>query len=320
MVVKWLRGVVPLVCVLIFQGCASFIDVMEFAPGEEIELQEVPFFPQKEHQCGPASVSMLLVYAGAAVSPEDVQRKTYVPGIKGSLQPEMVAAARHFGRIPYVVDPSPKALLDELRQGHPVMILQNYGLDSMPAYHYAVVIGIDAGHHVILRSGKTRRMVMPLSTFMMSWKRPGSWGMVVLRPGELPARPSRDRYLKEVAAFEDAGYSSEATAAYTAALEEWPEDELVKFALANNYLSLGRSDSAAQLYKQILRDNPDHLAAANNLAETFLRKGCLDQARGLIENAVTTAHEVASPFLEQLEQTFAEIQKTTKAGVRHVCD
>lgn len=319
MMLRKLSVVIQLSCILILGGCAPYGKIPEFVPENEIELRHVPFFSQKVDQCGPASLAMLLSYTGISLTPEILYKHTYIPGIQGSLQPELMAASRRSGRIPYTIDANPRALLEELQQDRPILILQNYGLDSMPAYHYAVVIGVDVDGNIILRSGTTERLEMSFTSFLMSWNRPGSWGMIVLRPGELPAHPDRERYLKEVSAFENVGYRAEATIAYQAALVKWPEDELVMFALANNYLGLGQNDSAEELYRHVLKDNPGNLAAANNLAETLVRKGCIDQAQTLIVNAVEEAHRQGSPFQEILEQTLTEVSRAKFEGNSRNC-
>ena len=64
----------------------------------------------------------------------------------------LIGASRRFGRIPYIIDPRLDALVAELRQGRPVLVLQNYGVESLPVYHYSVVIGVRPDETVILRS------------------------------------------------------------------------------------------------------------------------------------------------------------------------
>ena len=39
---------------------------------ERIELGEVPFFPQKDYQCGPAALATTLANIGVKVTPEDL--------------------------------------------------------------------------------------------------------------------------------------------------------------------------------------------------------------------------------------------------------
>lgn len=144
---------------------------------------------------------MLLNYSGVAVSPEEVARLTFIPDVKGSLQAELLGGTRSFGRIPYVIAPDPQAIIAELKSGHPVLVLQNYGLTSLPYFHYAVVIGITPDKMVVLRSGDNSRLVMSTASFLMSWQRSGSWGMIVLKPGELPGEGESRNYISAVDAY-----------------------------------------------------------------------------------------------------------------------
>ena len=61
----------------LLQGCASFwpqtAKLAEGLPAgipEKVELTEVPFYPQKEYQCGPAALATALVASGVKVTPE----------------------------------------------------------------------------------------------------------------------------------------------------------------------------------------------------------------------------------------------------------
>ena len=125
-----------------------------------IELEETPFFSQTRYQCGPAALATTLVASGANAELDELVDAVYLPGRQGSLQLEMLAATRSAGRLPYVVNKTLSALLEELDAGRPVIVLQNLGVRVIPRWHYAVVVGIDAGRdRVILRSGTERRRV-----------------------------------------------------------------------------------------------------------------------------------------------------------------
>ena len=63
-----------------------------------LELADVPFFPQVEYQCGPAALATALASSGVAVTPGDLVSQVYIPARKGSLQIEMMAAARRRGQ------------------------------------------------------------------------------------------------------------------------------------------------------------------------------------------------------------------------------
>ena len=113
--------------------------------------------PATDYQCGPAALATVLVASGAQVSPDDLVAEVYLPGRKGSLQAELIAAARSRGRLPYVLPPSLDDLLAQLAAGHPVLVLQKTGAGPWPGWHYAVVIGYDASRdRLLLRSGTER--------------------------------------------------------------------------------------------------------------------------------------------------------------------
>ncbi|HEY1151228.1 MAG TPA: PA2778 family cysteine peptidase, partial [Pseudoduganella sp.] len=169
---------------LLLAGCATQTRALLAAPHSGPRLQELgatPFYAQERYQCGPAALAMALGAAGIDASPDALVPEVYLPGREGSLQLEMIAAARQHGALAAPIEPRLDALLAELDAGHPVLVLQNLSLPIMPKWHYAVVIGydLDSGE-VILRSGTTRRMTMPLSTFEHTWKRSGFWGIVAL--------------------------------------------------------------------------------------------------------------------------------------------
>ena len=63
------------------------------------EITEAPFFPQTQHQCGPAALATVLVYHDDDTSPEQLSSQVYLPERKGSLQIEMAATARRHGML-----------------------------------------------------------------------------------------------------------------------------------------------------------------------------------------------------------------------------
>jgi len=290
-------------------GCAGRNDVRLVDDGQGVELSETPFFAQEKYQCGPAALAMLLGASGIDVHPEDLVSAAYLPGRRGSLQVEMAAAVRRMGRIPYPVRPDLSGLTSEIRSGRPVLVLQNLGLKRWPAYHYAVVIGVHPPDRMVLRSGTRKRVEMTAARFNSTWQRAGSWGLIALFPGELPENPDPVTYLSAVAAFESAGNQAAAESAFQAALEVWPDHPAVRFALANTFLGNHKHAAAIQLYQSILAADPDHVAAANNLAEALAQSGHLEEARRVIHAALTTAKKINSPLVTHIAQTRREIEQ-----------
>lgn len=269
-------------------GCAAdpFRPLPAGAFGTPIELRAAPFFPQDEYQCGPAALATVLGSSGVSVLPDDLVSQVYVPTRRGSFQAEMMAASREHGRLPYVISPALSALLAEVEGGRPVLVLQNLGVNFMPAWHYAVVVGFSRERsELILRSGTDRRRVTGASVFARTWQRSGNWGMVALRPGELPQAPDRERYLKAAAAAEAAGHLDLATPAYAAATARWPGSAFAYLGLGNVAYGRGEFEAAEEWYRKALGLDPGDAAILNNLASALLKQGRCSEAARLLRPA-----------------------------------
>jgi hypothetical protein len=296
-VTQGIRGLGLLLLMCALGGCASQRAIVSGAPSLQgrdavVELGETPFFPQEALQCGPAALATVLGAAGVDADPDALAREVYTPGLGGSLQLELVAAARARGFVPYVIAPEPDALFAELLAGRPVLVLQNLRLRTWPAWHYAVVVGVDpAAERVILRSGTERRLEMPAGRFVRSWDRGERWGLVLLQPGELPARPDRARYFDAVAGLEETGRYAAAARAWEAALAVWPGDAVARFGYATARHLDGQFAAARAGYEALLAEQPGHAAALNNLANLLAKLGCGASARALAERAVAAAPE-----------------------------
>lgn len=290
-----LRGLGLLLVIGALGGCAAQRAIVSGAPSlqgrdEPVELVQTPFFPQQDLQCGPAALATALGAAGADTHPDELVREVYTPGLGGSLQLELVAAARARGFVPYVVTREPDALFAELLAGRPVLVLQNLRLRTWPAWHYAVVIGAEPGaEQIILRSGADRRLEMPAARFMRSWDRADRWGLVLLEPGMLPARPDRQRYFEAVTGLEETGRFGAAAAAWEAALLAWPGDPIARFGLGTALYLAGELPAARAAYEALLSVEPDHAGALNNLANLLADLGCRASARHLAKRAVAAA-------------------------------
>ncbi len=44
-----------------------------------VEIPSVPFYPQQDHQCGPAAMAMVLQWSKADVSPQDLAPEVFTP-------------------------------------------------------------------------------------------------------------------------------------------------------------------------------------------------------------------------------------------------
>ncbi len=244
-----------------------------------VELTQTPFFSQQLHECGPAALATALGASGVDVAPADLVPQTYLPGRKGSLQLELIAAARRHHRVAYVLRPEPSALIAELDAGHPVVVLQDLGVGPLHVWHYAVVIGYRANEQqIVLRSGTSERLVSTYDDFLLSWRGGGYWGLVVLDSGTVPATADATTYVDSIVPLEALGDTETARAAYATALTRWPDSVVALFGLANTEHKLGHFPEAEQTYRRLLELSPDNAIVLNNLAEVMLDQGCAARA------------------------------------------
>lgn len=302
-----------LAAVLLLAGCATerASRVAEAIPQAGYVRLDVPFHPQTEYQCGPAALATVLGASGVAITPDALAPQVYLPGREGSLQVELLAASRRAGRIPYVVDETPQAISAEVQAGRPVLVLQNLLVRSLPKWHYAVVTGIDGVHQrVILNSGEQRDVQARAKGFLRSWDWGGRWGMVTLRPGELPANADVARYITAVADFEHVAGAAAAVPAYRAALERWPRDPRPHLALGNQAHAAGQRVEAVRHYRAGLALAPRDPVLGNNLASVLGELGCAAEARTALASA-RDGLDAGSPWRKALDETARELSANT---------
>ena len=272
---------------LALAACASHAPLRSQWPeaAAPTELADTPFFAQTQYQCGPAALATVLGASGLAVTPDELAPQVFLPGRKGSLQLELVAATRRQQRLAYVLKPEPGALFAELASGKPVLVLQNLGVSWLPAWHYAVVIGADpVAETVVLRSGTERRRVMSYRRFMDSWQRADRWAMVATPVDQVPASANALDWLTAASAFEQLGQWPLATTAYETATERWPELPLAWQLLGNVRYRSGDKAGARQAYRSAVELKPD-AASYNNLAQVELELGCREAAMTALARA-----------------------------------
>lgn len=252
----------------------------------------------------------MLVASGADVTPETLVPEVYLPQRRGSLQAELIAASRRHERLPYVIEPRLEALVAEVAAGRPVLVLQNVGLPLLPRWHYAVVIGASL-ERVVLRSGRRERLGMSARAFLRTWRRADSWGLVVLRAGEWPARVEPAQWLRSNAALEEVGRFAMARENYALATQRWPDQELAWLALGNAEYRLGNGSAAEAAWRRALALAPGDAVVHNNLAQLLLERGCSTAALEHIEAARRT---VVPALREQVEATARRIAAAPGGG------
>lgn len=265
-------ALVAVLVAVLAAGCTSLGTLPE---DPRHELAAVPFFPQTLHQCGPAALATVLGASGVDIDPETLTPEVYLPDRHGSLQVELLAAARRHGRLAFVVEPRFETLLAEVEAGHPVLLLQDLGALGIRWWHYAVVIGFDAaGERVVLRSGAERRRVVSRQRFLRSWQSGGNWGVVITTPSQPPATATGPDYVKAVVEAGPWLTAADTDTAYRVMRTRWPGSPLVLLAAGNRAYAQGKLTEAIGDYRALLALEPRHVAGLNNLANALLDAGC----------------------------------------------
>lgn len=298
---------------LLLSACAMR-PVIDFdPPAQTVELRETPFFPQTEHHCGPAALATVLVAQGVQTTPGQLAQWVYVPGREGSLQTEMLSAARRFDRLPVKLGGSLQVLLQTVQAGHPVLVLQNLGLRRWPRWHYAVLIGYDpAQKEFLLRSGTTERETLSVARFTSSWERADRWAVVLAPAVAVPVTVGTQGWLAAAAPFESLGRLEVAEQAYRAAVQRWPQSALPWQALANARYAAGDNAGAEAALLRAVSLDPQAVVARNNLANLLLRRGCIAAAGAHMQ----ALDEVPPRFETAVAQTRSKIDAAVASGQR----
>jgi hypothetical protein len=304
-------------CVLL-GGCAGLVPqsagIRDQPPADlpaRAELREVVFHAQDEYHCGPAALAMALNAAGVDVTVDSLVEQVYLPGRKGSLQIEMLVAARRNGLVAYQLEPSLTDALREIAAGTPVVVLENYGFKVWPKWHYSVLVGYDLEKgELIRRSGLKPRQLMPFPVFEYVWSTDGHWAMVALPPDRVPVTATETRYGNAVAALEKSGQVKNAHVAYNAMLRRWPSSLLGLMGRGNTAYALEDLAAAEAAFREAAQRHPGSAPAFNNLAHVLAERGKLDEAIAAAEHAVS----LGGPQLPSAQATLDGVRR--KAAVR----
>lgn len=270
----------------------------------QAHIADLPFFPQEAYQCGPAALATVLVHSGLETTPEQLTPYVYIPERQGSLQVDLVATARSHGRLVHTLAPRLDALLQEVAMGHPVLVLQNLGLDWLPRWHYAVVKGYDIGaRELLLNSGRNEDYRLKLATFERTWARAAYWALVALPADRLPATAAAGEVFSAAVALQEQQQDEAALAVLEAGLQRWPAERNLLMGSGNLQLARGSAAEAEARFRRVVELAPDYAPAHNNLAILLRDRGDVDLARQHAQTAVS----LGGPFADQYAETLQSL-------------
>lgn len=301
------RLVITAICGLVVTACAmgaarqftaEMLDSMPHLP-RIAAVENVPFFAQEDKYCGPASLAMLVSWLGMPVTQEDMAALVYTPERKGTLQTDMVTAARRLGFLAVEAN-DPQMAFSQVAEGRPVVIFQNLGLGIAPKWHYAVLVGYNLENKTVtLHSGLNENEVMEMETFLRTWKRTDYWHLVLSPLGEIPASVKPLEVQKAILGLEQISMGDMAKTAYETALQRWPTHFGLRMGLANLLYTEKDYKGAEQQFLQVWKDHPKAHAPLNNLTYTLIAQQCYTNAIHAAREALWLAPEAEKEAVQQ---------------------
>jgi len=171
---------------LLASGCAgssSRPEIDNNRPEQAYLIPAVPFFPQKELLCGPASLQSVFAFLGTDVPQDEIARDIFVPKIKGTLHFDLVLYARKKGFTTLTPEGSLDEMIRQIRSNRPVIAFLNQGTSLFPLGHYIVIFGYDQRNEALVaHSGTDEFEQIKYSKFLRQWETTGRWMLVILPP------------------------------------------------------------------------------------------------------------------------------------------
>lgn len=169
------------ILLFIFGACSSTDKVLnpeyrEILPHQLIE--NVPFFPQSDFQCGPSSLAGVLNYYGKNLSPSQVAEKIFREKLRGTLSIDMALYARELGFFAEWYSGDMKDLRKNIDSNRPLIAMVDLGLGPVQKPHYLVVVGYEP-KGVIVNSGAHQHKRVPWNRFQNQWNRSNFWTLQI---------------------------------------------------------------------------------------------------------------------------------------------
>jgi len=162
---------------VMFPACSSV--KMNISPpfkpdSETVLIQKVPFFPQKDYQCGPDALAGVLNFWKVEETPSDIAKDIFSPSAQGTLTIDMIFYAQKKGLDALQYSGDIEDLKLKISLGYPLIVLVDYGFWVYRADHFMVVLGYnDDG--VIANSGKSEKIFIKTDAFLNLWKKTNFW-------------------------------------------------------------------------------------------------------------------------------------------------
>ncbi len=141
-------------------------------------IENVPFYVQKDYQCGPASLAEVMNFYGAKTTPEVIASSIYSKTAKGTLGIDMLIYSNRSGFNAMQYSGGQQDIKKKIDKGLPLVVFVDYGFWVYQHGHFMVVVGYDANGPIVY-SGDESYVHISWEDFMPPWKRTGYWTLLI---------------------------------------------------------------------------------------------------------------------------------------------
>jgi hypothetical protein len=267
-------------------SCATITPRSQPASPSAQVIPDVPLLKWGIESCGAGSLSTVLQHYGDATSL--AAWDTSLPKTRGGVMTiDMLVAARQKGFDAQLVTGTPQLVEDELRAGHPVILMVQV-IDSpghhYDFFHYVVADGLDASAGLIRTQwGDQRGRWIPFERIEKPWSGGGHAAILIHPQG---SDPQFTAGLRDAVSREDAGDYAAAAQRYRDLLATHPESLLLWTNLGNAETQLHHTAEAEKAFRRALVLDATSRDTLNNLAWLLLQESRLDEAESLARQAV----------------------------------
>jgi predicted double-glycine peptidase len=148
---------------------------------DSVIIENIPFYPQKEYQCGPASLASVLNFWGIDITPDEIAKEIFSKKARGTLNIDMLLYAKKRGLFSDQYRGNWEDLKGKIKEGYPLIVLVDYGIKPFfQANHFMVIIGYNE-EGVIVNSDKSEHLFIEKDKFLELWKKTDYWTLLIKR-------------------------------------------------------------------------------------------------------------------------------------------
>lgn len=179
------RSLLPIFLLILLFNLNSCASAHIKIKTDSIIIENVPFYPQKEFQCGPAALASVLNFWGLSITPDEIAKEIFSKSARGTLTIDMLLYANKKGLFSAQYKGGWEDLKEKINRGYPLIVLVDYGIKPFfQANHFMVIIGYNE-KGVIANSEKKENLFIEKEEFLELWEKTDYWTLLI-KGSEIP--------------------------------------------------------------------------------------------------------------------------------------